>query len=292
MSKPPGRAPAALAGSLVLAFPVLAQAQLPAIPDSAYRRDQPEVLAAPRAKASEVAAVSQVAFAQAYVRAGRPTIAVLWNREFTDLLQQPGTLQIAVDSVHAGVGTALQAAGPGFGAAEVHGASVASTRLTVQSTKATQPVRLGPAEHVELQVRAAFMQTLAAAGVRLVDRNVVMRTTAARRSKGGGLDSQQIETEALERHATLLMEVLNTRDASAPTGWATHVSIKRLADGVVLTEGHMDGRAPEGAPTPPPRFEADPRGGFREVREPAKVADVGQRAAEQVLSRLAGALGR
>jgi hypothetical protein len=177
---------------------------------------------------------------------------------------------------------------PGYAATQVTGAQLGNTTITAQDVKTQQALRSGPVERVDLQMRSSFMQTITSSGVNLVDRNVVMRTTAA---KGGSLDSQQVETTALSKHATLLMEVLNTRDAASPTGWATYVSIKRLDNGIVLAEGYMDGSPPEGTPKPPPRFEADPRGGFREIATPPlKVGEVGKLVAEQTLARLGDAL--
>lgn len=273
---------------------VAAQAQTPPnIPASAYRAGQPDVLTPPPPPPSDQPAFNRAAFSAAYAKAGRPTLAVLWNREFTDMLQQSSASQISVDSMRASVGTAEAVRVPGYGAAEVRGATVGNTTITVQDSKTVQGQRTGPVERVDLQMRASFMQTMASAGVKLVDRNVVMRTTAASvKPKGGDLDTQQIETDALSKHAKLLMEVLNTRDASSPTGWATYVSIKRLADGVVLAEGYMNGRPPEDAPKPTPKFEADPRGGFREVVQPLKIGDVGRLVGEQTLARLGEALVR
>ena len=269
-----------------------AQAQAPAnIPASAYRADQPDVLTPAPAPGVAVPTLNRASFSSAYAKAGRPTIAVLWNREFSDMLQQSSAQQVSIDSVRANAGSVEAVRVPGYAAAEARGAAIASTTITAQDTRTQQAQRRGPVERVDLQMRSAFMQTIAASGVKLVDRNVVMRNTAARQ-KGGELDSQQIETEALGKHARLLMEVLNTRDGNSPTGWATYVSIKRLADGVVLAEGYMDGRLPEGSPKPAPKFEADPRGGFREVTAPVNVGDVGRRAAEQTLAQLGDALAR
>jgi hypothetical protein len=282
------------AAAAVLLAATAAQAQAPQIdiPASAYRGGQPDVLTPPPAPAAHVApTLNRAAFASAYARAGRPTIAVLWNREFTDMLQQGSAQQVSIDSVSARAGSAEAVRVPGYGAAEVRGAAIANTTITAQEARTVQAQRSGPVERVDLQLRSAFMQAIASSGVRLVDRNVVMRTTAAKQ-KGSALDSQQIETEALEKHAKLLMEVLNTRDAKSPTGWATYVSIKRLADGVVLTEGYIDGRLPEGTPKPPPKFEADPRGGFREVAQPVSVGDMGRRVADQTLAQLGEALAR
>jgi hypothetical protein len=267
-----------------------ARAQAPGIPASAYRSGQPDTLTPPPAAVSDVPVLNRASFSTAYAKAGRPAIAVLWNREFTDMLQQGSAQQVSVDTLRAGAATAETVRVPGYAATEARGASIGNTTVTVQDTKTTQAQRRGPVERVDLQMRASFMQTLTSAGVKLVDRNMVMRTTAARQK--GDLDSQQVETDALSRHAKLLMEVLNTRDATSPTGWATYVSIKRFADGVVLAEGYMDGKPAEGTPKAPPRFEADPRGGFREVVQPVKVGDVGRLVGEQTLARLGDALAR
>jgi hypothetical protein len=177
---------------------------------------------------------------------------------------------------------------PGYAATEVAGAAVSSTTITAGEVRTQQGRRAAPVERTDLELRSAFMQTITGTGVRLVDRNVVMRTTAA--ASKGSLDSQQIETQALARHAKLIMEVLNTPDPAAATGWSTYVSIKRLSDGVVLAEGYMNGQEPEGTPPRAMTFEADPNGGFRQVVTTRTVSDVGRQVAEQTLARLAGAL--
>lgn len=290
-------------------------AQAPAIPDSAYRGGMPEVLTPAPAPGTGGPVFMPAAFSAAYAKAGRPAMAVLWNREFTDMLQQSSAQQVTIDTAAAGVATQQSGrvsgysgertgiAGPGYAASEVSGrgatfaageqraAVVGNTTITSRDTKTTQALRRGPVERVDLQMRSAFVQTISSSGVRLIDRNLVMRTTAAAQ-KGSSLDAQQIETEAISKHAVLLMEVLNTRDAASPTGWATHVSVKRLKDGLIVMEGYLDGQVPEGSAKPPAKFEADPRGGFREVRAPVNVGDVGKRVAEQTLARLGEALAR
>jgi hypothetical protein len=276
---------ALLGPSLVAA---VATAQVPNIPDSAYRRDLPMVLTPAPASPSPAPQFNREAFAAAYARAGRPAIALLWNREFTDLLQQGMAYQLSIDSVHAAAGSREAVRADGYQAAGAQGAMASSTTVTQREVRSGQGLRSGPAERIDLEMRSGFVQAITGAGVRLVDRNVVMRTTAARRT--GSLDSQQVETDALARHAELVMEVLNTRDAHSPTSWATFVSIKRLGDGVVLAEGYMNGRPPQDSAAPPWRFEADPDGGFREVRRSASPGDAGRLAGELTLARLTGAL--
>lgn len=275
-----------LLGTSLVAAGAVAQTTT-SIPDSAYRKGMPDVLAPAPATPVPGSTFDRTAFASAYARAGRPEIAVLWNRAFTDVLQQSTAQQLNIDTVRAGAARSETARLPGFAARQSEGAAMSSTTITSGEVKSQQGLRSGPAERVDLQMRAAFMQALASNGVRVVDRNVTMRTTAA--SAKGAVDTQQLETQALAKHARLLMEVLNTPDPAAPTGWATYVSIKRLADGIVLAEGYMTGDST--SPRPPPRYEADPRGGFREVALPAPTpSDAARNVAEQTLQRLRASL--
>ncbi len=287
----------AVAGAFGLAVP--AQGQTSHIPASAYRAGEPEVYTPPPGSSPETGAphFQRTAFASAYARAKHPAVAVLWNREYSDMLEQASASQARVDSVAVRqdemVGLAARRRGTGLAYGQAHGAFAGSTTVTVEETKTSQARRDGPAERLDLQMRAAFLQTMASAGVRLVDRNVVMRSVAARKKgRAEELDSQQIEAEAIASHAQLLMEVLATRDSAAPMGWSIFVSIKRMADGLVLAEGYMDGQRPKEAPQLRTRFEADPRGGYREAVEVATVADLGRRVGEQTLARLGDALAR
>lgn len=262
-----------------------AYAQRPAIPESMYRKDVPATLVPETQTAIAEPTRNRTAFSSAYAKAGRPAIVVLWNREFTDMLQQGSAEQLSIDTSSSG----SRSTSPG----QINVESRGNTTITSQTVKSQQSLRDGPIERVNLQMRSAFMQTLTSAGVRLVDRNVVMRNTAASK-KGGNFDSQEIEMAAMSKHAKILMEVLNTPDPASPTGWATYVSIKRLADGVVLSEGYMDGRTPEPAAKAAPQFEPDPNGGFRRVIKPVvvSVGETARLAAEQTLASLGNALAR
>lgn len=277
---------------LVLVSSAYASAQTPVIPESAYRRNQPEVLTPEKQQPAMAVmpAFNATEFSSAYRRAGSPTMVVLWNREFSDMLQQGTASQVSIDTTRVGAASVAREAGPGWATADAVAAGRSNTTITARDTKTVQGARSGPSERINLQMRGSFMQTLVGSGVRLVDRNLVMRTTAV--SKKGDLDSQEIETTAFVKHAKLLMEVLNTPDAASPSGWATFVSVKRLSDGVLLLEGYMDGNLPEGSSKPLPKFEADPRGGFREVVVPVKVGEVGARAAQQTLGLLGQAMSR
>ena len=261
-----------------------AYAQRPVIPESMYRKDVPATLTPETPVASAEPVINRAAFSSAYAKAGRPAMVVLWNRELTDMLQQGSAAQLSIDTSSSG----SRSSSPG----QINVESRGNTTITSQTVKSQQGLRDGPIERVNLQIRSAFLQTMTAAGVRLVDRNLVMRNTAASK-KGGSLDAQEVEIAAMSKHAKLLMEVLNTPDPASPTGWATSISIKRLADGVLLAEGYMDGRTPAPAVAAAPQYEPDPSGGFRRVVRPAPVVsagDTGRMAAEQTLALLRSAL--
>jgi hypothetical protein len=254
-----------------------------------YRSGMPEVLApAPAPAAPADPAFHAGAFASAYARAGRPAIAVLWNREFSDMLEQ-GSLRVLRTDVESGAAAGSVATRtPGTRTALAAAESRTTAVTTLGDVRTQQEQRAAPVESTDLQMRTAFLNAMTSRGVNLVDRNTVMRTTSRNRK---GADAQHVETEALARHARLLMEVLNTPDAASPTGWATHVTIKRFSDGRILASGYIDGKGFNAGPV---RFEADPNGGgFREVTPAAaQPSDLGRMAAEHALARLGQALAR
>ena len=287
------------------------------IPESAYRKDQQPVLTPPQHVVVQPQAAiwvepplfSQAQFSMAYAKAGKPTMVVLWNRELTDMLEQSSTSYIAVDSSF----NRQSSAG------SVSGSANTTISAGQQRTQEIQQREI-PIERINLQLRASFLQTLSASGVRLVDRNLVMRKTAtadkaaaakaSNKSKDkttAALDNQTVEMDAFAKHAKLLMEVLNTPDPASPSGWSTYVSIKNLTDGVILMEGYSSGKPPTPPPaapvsTEPPkpiRYEADPKGGYRPVYaaptailqpKALTVQDLGKRIGEETLGKMTSAL--
>ncbi len=318
-SKMPLQAKLVLACSLTAlqaTLPVFAQMQSQiVIPESAYRKDQPMVLtpaptvmvAVPMAL-SEPPLFNQAQFSMAYAKAGKPTMVVLWNRELTDMLEQTSRASLSIDSNYNRQASTGQASGQ---------ANTTISAGPIRSQEMQQ--RDTPVERINLQLRASFLQTLSASGVRLVDRNLVMRKTAtadkaaaktASKSKGAApdpLDNQTIEMDAFAKHAKMLMEVLNTPDPSSPSGWSTYISIKSLTDGVILMEGYSSGKPPppppaapvSNEPPKPIRYEADPRGGYRPVYaapppviapKTLTVQDLGKRIGEETLGKMTSAL--
>lgn len=284
------------------------------IPESAYRQGQaetltppPRVIVAAPMPVPEAPLFSQTQFSLAYAKAGKPTIVVLWNRELTDMLEQSSREAISIDRTY------NRQSSPGNVSAQSN------------TTISTGPIRIqemqqrdNPVERINLQLRSAFLQTLSASGVRLVDRNLIMRKTATadkaaankkltKRIENTPLDNQTVEMDSFAKHAKMLMEVLNTPDPASLSGWSTYVSIKSLADGVILMEGYSSGTPAASPPAAtvskePPKpigYEADPRGGYRPVFEALPVAvpiksltvqDLGKRIGEETLGKMTAAL--
>ncbi len=118
-------------------------------------------------------------------------------------------------------------------------------------------------------------------GARLIDRNLIMRATALRSADKG--DGQSIEMSALEGKADLLVEVMQTYDPGAPTGYTFRVDVKDIRSGTLLANVVTQGMVGPGAPG---RFVAGPNGYERERPKPPTVDQVGARVAAEVMQAL------
>jgi hypothetical protein len=186
------------------------------------------------APASDVAAP----FLDAYVRAGRPRVVLMWNRQFsesaqTDYVDKTITRDTGKTSTNSLEKTSR---GPTDTATLKDASAEKDDTRTVTSGKvvvneASRPTKLP--ERVALMIEKAFVYEMTRGGVLFVDRAVVMRTTAAARHRSGG-DPRLIETDALLDNSDLLLEILLVEDRDAPAGYAFDVRAKRLKDGISL----------------------------------------------------------
>jgi len=185
----------------------------------------------PRAHADNTATV----FAQAYARAGRPRIVLMWNRELDDATQQESMARLVLsDSGTSSTTSLTQPPQGGLETATPYRLDGSFSRSTVLSSGrhvvqvAPRSTRLSEIQAAMLQ--RAFSQEMGRGGVRFVDRALVVRTTAAAHHRGGG-DAKLIETDALLAHAELMMEVLLLEDSEAPAGYGFDVRAKELRSG-------------------------------------------------------------
>lgn len=187
-----------------------------------YRADDAPVL--PAAPAAEPAPAGPPAadptphFAQAYARAGRPRILLLWNRELDDATQERSVERLVIrDS--------------GQGAAGRTDSFQRETVVTAgRQVLKSAPRRTALTEAQATMVQRAFTDAMGRGGVQFVDRTLALRTTAATRHRSGG-DAQLIETDALLAQSDLVMEVLLVADDQAPLGYAFDVRVKQVRSG-------------------------------------------------------------
>lgn len=214
-------------------------------------------------------------FERVYKQAGKPRVAMLWNRELTD--------RYANDRRDvARLGAQLSADG---------------NRLSISSTQGTevagQALRQTTLSERDLwQLETEFTRRLLDAGVHVVDRATTMRL-AARGPGAGGPDAQAVEMSALLGHADLFMEVLLTPDAGAPLGWGFRSNLKEIKTGRVLGSQYLSAM-PELPPQAAPGWQVRP-GGYERVTPPpprVSVQAIGETLALDTMQELTRRLAR
>lgn len=250
-----------------------------------YRTGMPETLTpAPRAVAAPAA--SNDAFRAAYEKAGRPRIAVFWNRDLDDRLttDYDRVLQASHDSSRVAA-VAVAPHGDAVMAAEQTSA-VTTVRAGERATDVRGARSLLP-EHTDWPVAAAFNGRLQSTGVRLVDRALAMRALAAAATADQRRDVQTVELKALQDKADLLVEILQTPDSAAPLGVMFRIDVKSIATGEILASVASDGQPPKAGPG---RFVAGAGGFVREAPPEPTAADIGHVLAGAMMTALAGRL--
>lgn len=172
--------------------------------DGAYRPGQPEVLRPAFDESADTERSIREAH-RASALSGR-TVALYWNREPVEV-DDSVVKQTTIDEYENGSMTPTM---PGGVAIERRGRTVVTERKG--AVEIAQARRDGPGERADGQLRSAFVQTLRAAGVRVVE---------APRRKGGG---------------DVRMVVLLVPDPGAAHGWSFRISVTDAARSRVLAE--------------------------------------------------------
>lgn len=226
---------------VILAAPVVLTALVAACAAQAenqalYRQGLPHVLE-PAATTPRAEVVLE-RYRAAYAARQQPRIAVYWNRDLSDRvattyredlrLRQSGGYDVTttrdVERYSDGSSALVQASG-GFDrtldASHGESAEVAARRS-------------GMAERADWAVESTFSQALLSAGSRLVDRAVMIRTADGAQEAGDRPNIQALEMAALAGKADLLMEVLQTPDSQAPTGFSFRITVKDVDSGALI----------------------------------------------------------
>lgn len=253
------RFPAMLPTLLIaaLATPAAAQwreGQQPMAGAGAMRPGQPMTMDAPP-PTPDAERGTRDRFAAAYVRAGRPRIAVLWNRELT----------ADVETGREGVATLRVEREPGRLDAELR----TTARALDSGARAA-----AAGEGADFDMERGLNDALAAAGARLIDRTAILRTAAL------GSDTtnlQTLETRALLGKTDWTLEVVAMDDGR----W--RIVARDLASGQVVARAVSAGRP---APRPMPLV-AGERGFVRATAPAAGPYAVGRQIGVDAMKALA-----
>lgn len=232
-----------------------------------YRDDEPETILAPKQATQDDSELIN-SFAVRYKAKGKPRVALFWNREQTDVLvRHKESVTRNTQSISAtGSENTVNSYSGSHTLQEVSGLSEGVVKQTEKEIDDND--RSGLSEKDDAIVHSKFLEVLSLAGVRLVDRNMMLRTTAA---SNKSTDTQISETKGLEGKADWLMEILLVNDSYAPLGYGFKVTVKGIKNSVLISEFYT--KALPYLPSKQP-FIAIPGAGFQ--RAPTPMMDVNQ----------------
>lgn len=275
---------------------VLALALLAAGSASAqYRQEQRPVLEPP--------AVAQVpdrskeivdAFQSAYRAAGAPRIALFWNVILSDQVAEGVRSSSRLRSEKSETVNRLEqeTAGEAGNSRLVDGDSRRTVDVTAsRTTRATDSAKRATplAERDAWLLETAFTKTLMEGGANLIDRNMIVRTTALELEAGKGREQRSAEAKALLGKADVLLEVLMTRDTDSPLGWGFRCSLREISTGRL--KGSFYTKALPEVPNRYGRFQATNKGFERVDARPIVGVDmVGQKLALDLMDQLREAM--
>lgn len=210
----------------------------------------PEAMATNMGDVSGTTALSSLnRFAAAYVAAGSPRVAILYNQTFSNQIQSWTMESKSVFQEFSGVNVEASAAsvtatdtsyGGGItasqGSASVTGAK--AHRSESYSEYAGAGGRAGfSSEFAQWTFEEGFAKPFLAAGVKVIDPSLIMQTTG--RNEGAATEKQHISdvnlnVDAIKQHADWLVEVLMVPDGRSATGYLFRATVKRLSDGQLL----------------------------------------------------------
>lgn len=215
---------------LLLSLPLLFALSF-ALPGAAraapFRDAQPQVLETPPEEIEDDGSATVDAFRRRYERQRKPAVALLWNRELSERVVQSAVQRQSVQGHRR-----ESASETGTEGAKSANKQENSGQVTEVSTYSpTEAARRGLDERSAARLRGAFLSTLAAGGLRPLDRTMLVRAAALQAS--GPLDMQANEMRALQQ-ARFVLEVLMVSDAQAALGMGFSVTAREVASAATL----------------------------------------------------------
>lgn len=234
------------------------------------------------------------AFANAYAAAGRPRIAVYWNRQLSDdVATQYEDYERRTKTREHSSSSQSDSTEVDHGRAS-HDAGDSMSREVYEKTRGTRRLPAGGArkdveESTAWRLESAFYQPWLGAGAHLVDRALTMRTLNGGQTLGSTPDIQSVEVGALLGKADYLMEILVTDDEQSPIGARFRVTVKDVHTGQIVGLSSTRAMPPVSSDT---RWVAT-AGGFekRTTTEQAALEDFGRQLAHESMMQLVRAWG-
>jgi hypothetical protein len=160
-------------------------------------------------------------FRRAYRNAGKPKLAIFWNRKLDDQLSQWYTASRNIDTRDGWWGK-------GFTARQ--------NRLDVERRFDNRPA---PEELRGFEFGAGYTSTLLSNGVDIVDRDAIMRLTHSKSKEAAPnivvADYQQVELDALVGYADYFAEILYAAPQNGDANLNFMISIKEVKTGRLIT---------------------------------------------------------
>ncbi len=246
-------------------------------------------------------------FADAYKRAGKPRLAIYWNRQLSDTLNDwYGDSRVVVTKSGEGNLSGSLKSPSLNGDVNISQSGSSQTTVEAQHRVTDQNTRLQPSESWDWQFQDGFLGPFLSAGATVVDRTAIMRITGL---DAKGADGASVETMALQGKADLLIEVLVTPQTQSTVGYELRARVLNVKTGQIvayvnsralkewnqpqeaIATSHgfvlpdQDNNDTFGPQAGDPKYKATPEG-FVRNRKPPKLSDISQNLAYNVMNGL------
>lgn len=180
-----------------------------------------------RAKRPSDAAFGQRAdlvanFASAYARNGRPKLALFWNRQLSDTLNEWYSDTRIVNR--------SDSSSTMSGELNLNQTGSAQNTTAIER-RVTDPRRVSTSESFEWEFQDGFLAPFLEAGVTVLDRAAIMRLTGVDMAGSG---ERTVETRALQGKADYLMEVLVSPNQRSSVGYELRARILDVKTGAIV----------------------------------------------------------
>lgn len=237
-------------------------------------------------------------FTGAYSRAGRPRLAVFWNRELSDTLSEwYSEVRVTSTETRTSETTGDIALGQ----------SSTNQQSTEMQRRVRDQRRVQPNETWEWEFQDGFLEPFLKSGATMIDRAAIVRITGADME---GKGERLVETRALQGMADLLIEVLVAPGSQSRTGYELRARVLDVNSGRILAyvnsrglkEWNAEGRqymaGAEGitilddedeesfGPATKTKYTVDKHGDISRKRKPPKLQLISQNLAYNVMNGL------